>query len=190
MINRTQFYWHTHKDLRLISSVVLGEYRDECEGIHPLTIERYYGVHGRERVRRNGQTGAGHPPDEEPDADDEETVVDRHDDILRRLEADLLEQVRHEAVEVPGKGSPFACVEDEVEFWSLLDHVILEDIIPTGYGLLAGEGDDSTIELIPIGRRGARSVAVSLTEPVWARRAKTWCQALAVLTLFDAGGLL
>ncbi|KAI5983642.1 hypothetical protein EDD15DRAFT_2115336, partial [Pisolithus albus] len=127
------------QDLRLISSVVLGEYRDECEGIHPLTIERYYAVHGRERACRNGQTGAGHLPDEEPDADDEETVVDRHDGILRRLETNLLEQVRHEAVEVLGKGSPCSSVEDEAEFWSLLDHVILEDITSTGCGLLLHE---------------------------------------------------
>ncbi|KAI6001046.1 hypothetical protein F5J12DRAFT_713658 [Pisolithus orientalis] len=177
------------QDLRLISNVTLGEYYDEYEGIHPLTIERYYGVHGHVRVRRNGQTGAGHCPDEEPEADDEEIATNEHNGILRRVGADLQEQVRHEAVEVPGKGSPFACVKDEAEFWSVLDRVVIEDITPAGYGDDHGsEGDESTEEHIAIGRQGTRFVTVSLAEPIWARRAKTWCQALAVLTLFDADG--
>ncbi|KAI6039376.1 hypothetical protein EDC04DRAFT_2517787, partial [Pisolithus marmoratus] len=106
--------------------------------IHPLTIEWYYGIHGHERICQDGQTGAGHPPDENPDAD-EEVVMDGHSGILRGLEADLQQQVCHEAVEVPSSGSPFACVEDEAKFWSSLDHVILEDITPMGYGLLPDE---------------------------------------------------
>ncbi|KAI5988690.1 hypothetical protein EDC04DRAFT_2912449 [Pisolithus marmoratus] len=154
---------------------MLGEYPDECEGIHPLTIEQYYGVHGCEQICQEGQIGAGHPPDENPDTD-EEVVMDGHSSILRGLEADLQQQVCHEAVEVPGSGSPFACVEDEAKFWSLLDHVILEDITPMGYGLLLDEdGDESTQEHISIG-------------PTWLRQAKTWCQALAVFTLFDSDG--
>ncbi|KIO03161.1 hypothetical protein M404DRAFT_146356, partial [Pisolithus tinctorius Marx 270] len=97
--------------------------------------------------------------------------------------------VRHDAVEVPGNGLPFACAEDEAEFWSVLERVVLEDITPTGYGLLPEElaGDESTIECIPLGRRGTRSVTVSLEDPIWARRAKIWCQALATLTLFEIG---
>lgn len=177
------------QDLRLISRAKLGEYHDDCKGIHPLTIERYYGVHGHERIRRNGQTGAGHPPDEDPESDDEEIIADRRDGILQSLEADLQDQVRHDAVEVPGNGLPFACAEDEAEFWSVLERVVLEDITPTGYGLLPEElaGDESTIECIPLGRRGTRSVTVSLEDPIWARRAKIWCQALATLTLFEIG---
>ncbi|KIM59844.1 hypothetical protein SCLCIDRAFT_27077 [Scleroderma citrinum Foug A] len=175
------------QDLWLISHVTLGEYHDECEGIHPLTMERYYGVHGCEQTHLNGQTSAGHPLDEDPEAGDEEIIADGHSGILKRLEADLQVQVHHEVVEVPGKGSPFTCVEDEAKFWSVLDHVMLEDITLTGYGLLS-EDDELTVEHIPIGRRGTKFVTVSLAEPVWARQAKTWCQALAVLTLFDASG--
>lgn len=114
--------------------------------------------------------------------------MDRHNSILRRLEADLQDQVHHEAVEVPGKGSPFTCVEAEAEFWSVLDQVMLEDITPTGYGLLeedVTQGVESTVEHIPIGRHGTQFVTVSLADPVWTRQAKTWCQALTILTLFD-----
>jgi len=160
-------------------------------GIHPLAIEQYYGVHGCERICRIGQTGAGHPPDEDPEAGDEEIAVDKHNSILRRLEADLQDQVCHEAVEVPGKGSPFTCVEEEAEFWSVLDNVMLEDITPTGYGLLleedATQGVESTVEHLPIGRHRTQFVTVSLADPIWARRVKTWCQVLAVLTFFDIG---
>jgi len=155
-------------------------------------MERYYGVHGREQIHLNGQTGAGHPLDEDPEEGDEEIIADGHSGILERLEADIRVQVRHEAVEVPGKGSPFMSVEDETEFWSVLDHVMLENIVPTWYGLLSEgdeiEGGESTLEHIPIGRCGTKYVTVSLAEPVWAKWAKTWCQALTVLTLFDASG--
>lgn len=37
--------------------------RDDCEGVHPETIHKYYGTLGRVD-RRPGATGAGHPPDE------------------------------------------------------------------------------------------------------------------------------
>ena len=176
----------------LISHVTLGVYHDECEGIHPLTMEQYYGVHGHEQIRLNGQTGAGHPLDEDPEEGDEEIIADGHSGILERLEADIWVQVCHEAVEVPGKGSPFISVEDETKFWLVLDHVMLENTVLTWYGLLSEgdeiEGGESTLEHIPIGYHGTKYVTVSLAEPVWARRAKTWCQVLTVLTLFDASG--
>ena len=94
-------------------------------------------------------------------------------------------------MEVPGRGSPFGHAEDEAKFWSVLEHVLLEDITPIGYGLLPEEhatgGGESTTEYIPIGRRGARFITVSLADPAWARRARIWCQALATLTLFLLG---
>lgn len=92
-------------------------------------------------------------------------------------------------MEVPRNRSPFACAQDEAEFWSVLERVILEDITPTGYGLLpeefAEEGGEPATECIPIGRRGTRFVTISLAEPIWATRAKIWCQALATLTAFE-----
>ena len=81
-----------------------------------------------------------------------------------------------EASLVPGKGLPFTCVEAEAEFWSVLDQVMLEDIMPTGYGLLeedVTQGVESTVEHIPIGQHGTQFVTVSLADPVWTRWAKT-----------------
>jgi len=188
VMDRTWFLWRT-KDLRLISHVTLGEYQDDCIGIHPLTIEQYYGIDGRERIPRHGQTGAGHPPDKDPGSDDDDDAADQRDGILWRLEADLQNQVHHQAVEVPRNRSPFASAQDEAEFWSMLERVILEDITPTGYGLLpeefAEEDGEPATEYIPIGRHGTRFVTISLAEPVWATRAKIWCQALATFTAFE-----
>ncbi|KAK7020914.1 hypothetical protein R3P38DRAFT_3197407 [Favolaschia claudopus] len=57
-----------------------GEYVDPMQGIHPDTIDRYYGVDGPEVVRQPGQTGAGHEEDEDEDenawVDEPERLVD------------------------------------------------------------------------------------------------------------------
>jgi len=71
----------------------------------------------------------------------------------------------------------------------MLERVILEDITPTGYGLLpeefAEEDGEPATEYIPIGRHGTLFVTISLAEPVWATQAKIWCQALATFTAFE-----
>lgn len=50
-----------------------GLYVDDCDGLHPDVISRYYGVYGEPVQRHHGQTGAGHPPDEEESDIDKET---------------------------------------------------------------------------------------------------------------------
>ncbi|KAK7015428.1 hypothetical protein R3P38DRAFT_3321660 [Favolaschia claudopus] len=42
-----------------------GFYDEDCNGVHPNVLERYYGTHGRERQRAAGETGAGQLEDEE-----------------------------------------------------------------------------------------------------------------------------
>ncbi|KAJ7448877.1 hypothetical protein B0H11DRAFT_1928910 [Mycena galericulata] len=49
----------------LIGKMQEGVYLDDCEGVHPNVIERYYGTHGPEIHREAGQTGAGQLDDEE-----------------------------------------------------------------------------------------------------------------------------
>lgn len=60
------------QDLRLMGMLQEGVYpdRDDCEGVHPETINRYYGVDLEEERRVPGQTGAGHPSDEALDVDE------------------------------------------------------------------------------------------------------------------------
>ncbi|KAG1844109.1 hypothetical protein C8R48DRAFT_818693 [Suillus tomentosus] len=58
------------KDLRFLGQIQFGVYRDDCEGVHPDVIEEHYGVHGPTTTRRQHQSGAGHPIDEEIIAED------------------------------------------------------------------------------------------------------------------------
>ncbi|KAG1781732.1 hypothetical protein EV702DRAFT_962584 [Suillus placidus] len=166
------------QDLRLISQVTLGIYRDNCEGVHPDTIERYHGTHGREQTRCHGQTGAGHSDDEDTNSGDQ---------LISQIEEDQEQNVRHAAVEVPGKKSPFVTQEDENLFFSKVEQIVVEGIIPEGYGLLPGEQDDedaAMIEVLQFGRRGTKSIVVSLSDSVWEARATLWCQGLSALSLF------
>ncbi|KAG1886899.1 uncharacterized protein F5891DRAFT_1132329 [Suillus fuscotomentosus] len=155
------------QDLQLISQVTLGIYRDNCEGVHPDTIERYHGTHGREQTRCHGQTGAGHPDDEDTNSGDQ---------LVSQIEEDQ-EQNK----------SPFVTQDDENLFFSTVEKIVVEGIIPEGYGLLPGEQDDedaAIIEVLQFGRRGTKSIVVSLSDSVWEARATLWCQGLSALSLF------
>jgi len=166
----------------LISQATLGIYGDSCEGVHSDTIQRYYGTHGQEQIRRDGQTGAGHPGDED-DIEDQA--------ILRRVEEDQEQHIRHAAVEVPGIGSPFITQHDEDQFFSTVNQIATEGIIPEGYDLLPDEQDDndmSMVEVLQFGRRGMKSITVSLSDTIWEARAALWCQASSVLSLFETEG--
>ncbi|KAG1723232.1 hypothetical protein EDB19DRAFT_1834697 [Suillus lakei] len=60
------------KDLQFLGQTLFSMYRDDCEGVHPdvIVIVEYYSVHGSPCIRQPHQTGAGHPADEEDNADD------------------------------------------------------------------------------------------------------------------------
>lgn len=128
-----------------------------------------------------GQTGAGHL--------DEEDGVEGHDlHRIAQIEEGQLQQVRLEAVEVPEEMSPFRTNTHEADFFSLLEDIIAQNIIPEGYGLLPGELDDEDVEMVEVlqfGLRGTKSIVISLTEPIWAARTKLWAQAIDLLSIFD-----
>lgn len=50
------------QDLQFLGQARHGVYKDECEGIHPDVIEKYYGIHGKAAHRPSGVTGAANPP--------------------------------------------------------------------------------------------------------------------------------
>ncbi|KAG1867245.1 hypothetical protein DFJ58DRAFT_654437, partial [Suillus subalutaceus] len=171
------------QDLRLISQATLGIYRDNCDGVHPDTIEQYYGTHGREQTRHHGQTGAGHPDDEDTNSEDQ---------LILQIEEDQERNIRHAAVEVPGKKSPFETQHDENLFFSTVEQIVTEGIVPEGYGLLPDEqGDDAAmIEVLQFGRRRTKSITISLSDPIWEAHATLWCQGLSALSLFETEGYL
>ncbi|KAF7343727.1 hypothetical protein MSAN_01953300 [Mycena sanguinolenta] len=144
-------------DVRLLGQARFGVYRDDCEGLHPETIEKYYGVDGAERV---GQSGAGNPQDEEEPLSLEERIG---------LEQDP--QIRHEAIDVPDHRNPFTDdAHGENLFFSVLADVVKQDIMPAGYGLLAEEWDNDgypDVEILKVGKRARKEIEVSLAHPIW-----------------------
>ncbi|KAJ7463083.1 hypothetical protein B0H11DRAFT_1734813, partial [Mycena galericulata] len=166
-------------DMRLLGQARLGVYRDECEGLHPDTIEKYYGDSGAEQDRV-GQSGAGNPPDEN---DSEQP------DLVDRIGIEQRPQVRHDAIDVPDHRNPFS--DDsaaERKFFSVLKEVVAQDITPTGYGLLREEWDEDgypDVEILRAGKQMKTKIPVSLAHPIWAQRAKLWVQGLNVLAHFN-----
>ncbi|KIK77939.1 hypothetical protein PAXRUDRAFT_36718 [Paxillus rubicundulus Ve08.2h10] len=161
-------------DLQLLSIASHSTYHDKYEG--------YSGTHGRGILQQAGQTGAGHPNDKDS--------LEAHGRVSQ-IEVDQLQHVHHDAVEVPEKRSPFRTEVYEMYYFHLLENLVTEDIVPEGYGLLPGELDDKDIEMVEVlqfGLRGTKSIAISLTEPIWAAREKLWAQALDLLYVFDAAG--
>ncbi|KAJ7663599.1 hypothetical protein B0H14DRAFT_2425156 [Mycena olivaceomarginata] len=129
-------------DMRLLGQVQHGVYQDDdCEDMHPETIERYYGVF---RPQRGEGAGTRNPPDED-------TNVEEH------IQAEQHPQIRHDAVEVPDHKNPFSdhpVVEST--FFPLLTDLIRQDIIPTGYGMLPEEWDEDSypdVEILYMGRQ-------------------------------------
>ncbi|KAH7904393.1 hypothetical protein BJ138DRAFT_1019195, partial [Hygrophoropsis aurantiaca] len=173
------------QDIRLLGQATLGIYeQDECEGVHPDTINRYYGTHGTQSVHHQNETGAGHPPDEvESDNDDMGPITEK-------ITNDQWTEVRHEGVIVPEYNSPFS-IADEIRFFEVLGQVVEQNIVPPGYHLLDDEQtneDRSMIEILQVGRRNNKQLYISLEDPVWQYRAQLWVQALSVLIVFEEGG--
>jgi hypothetical protein len=168
------------KDMRLLGQASLGIYEDEFQGICPAALQRYYGIYGREVVRRRNQTGAGHPSDE-VDESDEDSVIDR-------IEQDQANDVQHDAVEVPDADTPFQNEEDENMFFETLEEVVIEGIVPEGYNLHEGEDeyDENTSEYLRVGRRREHHVEISLADPIWRTRSTLWSQAASILDHFEA----
>ncbi|KAJ6455080.1 hypothetical protein C8R47DRAFT_996965 [Mycena vitilis] len=163
-------------DMRLLGQAKLGIYNDDCEGLHPDTIQKYYGVLGGERA---GPPGAGNPPDE---GDDEQA------DLVDRIGVEQGPQIRHEAIEVPDHRNPFSeHPVAEQKFWAVLAEVVEQEIIPAGYGMLPEEWDEEgypDVEILEAGRLMKKKIRVSLAHPLWAQRARLWVQGLNVLAHF------
>ena len=157
------------QDVRLLAQVQLGVYQDDCHGMHPDTIEKYYGVHGPQRPNKRG---AGNPPDE--------------NDVAENIHADQGPQIRHEAIEVPDHKNPFRDDTDaEGEFFAVLADVVREEIVPVGYGVLPEEWDEDgypDIEILRAGRQMKTQIPVSLAHPIWLQRATLWVQGLNILS--------
>ncbi|TFY74699.1 hypothetical protein EWM64_g9313 [Hericium alpestre] len=72
----------TPSDMRFLALSEQGIYPDEDQfaQVSPELLEEHYGVDGPSQ-RRDGQTGAGHPPDEDDDNDDNDDDCPSHNNL-------------------------------------------------------------------------------------------------------------
>jgi hypothetical protein len=179
--------------MRFLGQTEHGIYGDDpMDDIHPETINCYYGVHGAEQTRLNGQTGAGHAEDEDAasgsDSSDNEVSDDGNDDaqwaeLQNQVAYDQSHNVRHKPVKVPRHHNPFAMPDAENEFQDLLSIIIERNIVPAGFGVSADEWDDGypELETIKTGSRG-KELEVVLPEAAWLPQAILWSQALDLMS--------
>jgi hypothetical protein len=186
---------------------------DDLTGVHPETLERYYGVDTVAGAHGNGLSGAGHPSDEyltdtssdmssrrdshtTPDISDAESAAEEFTTLQTQISTDLQANIRHQPVKVPRHRSPFEGLPPAVEtaFWDGLQEVEDSGFHPDNMGISPEEWDDGiypTQEVLTAGRR-AKEISVSLPVNVWLHRAVVWARSLHVLNhiLFelDNGG--
>ncbi|KAJ7486550.1 hypothetical protein FB451DRAFT_1391460 [Mycena latifolia] len=172
-------------DMRFLGQLNDGVYAsDPMENVHPDIIDRYYGVEGDERVPRPGQTGAGHPDDEE----DLDAWEDEHDEdfLTHAVAEDLAHNIRHPAIKVARHKNPFRSAEMEANFFAALAEITEQNIVPQGFRVQEDEWEDGgypAAEAINPGTRG-KEIIVALPREIWLPRAILFAQALDAMTRF------
>ncbi|KAF8135370.1 hypothetical protein K438DRAFT_1497103, partial [Mycena galopus ATCC 62051] len=111
---------------------------------------------------------------------------DPQEGLAEFIRVDQGPHIRHEAVDVPDHRNPFSDNSGtENLFFSVLEQVVREEIIPAGYGILADEWEEDTypaVEILAAGRQMKKNICVSLANPIWLQRATLWAQSLNVLS--------
>ncbi|KAK6977122.1 hypothetical protein R3P38DRAFT_3335017 [Favolaschia claudopus] len=138
---------------------------DDCDGVHPSIIERYYGTQGRERQR----------------ADVESISTTSLEGQIHDAHAS---NFHHEAVGVPKHANAFDDEKSMQLFYDTLEAAIQRKIVPHGYGMQPEEwGDDGypSFEILKSGRHGLKRLRIALPDFIWRPRAEMWGRALAIL---------
>ncbi|KAF8901080.1 hypothetical protein CPB84DRAFT_1680006, partial [Gymnopilus junonius] len=151
-----------------------GIYKDDCEDVHPKTIDEFYGADRKEKA---------------PNASDDLTV----EDLTSKIHSGQNPQIRHEGVDVTPGSDPFPSPEIEEQFYNVLGNVIQSDVILAGFGLLQNEWEDGeypSTEVLKISVQARKEVEVELRNPLWYQRAVLWGQALCVLQQFYEANIL
>ncbi|KZS99414.1 uncharacterized protein LAESUDRAFT_668019, partial [Laetiporus sulphureus 93-53] len=157
-------------DMRFLGQAANGIYVDDGTDIHPDVLHELYGMARTPVHRRRGQTGAGHPPEEEESENEDDAIVDGPTaDISEQIAAAQQGNVRHDPVDVPAHASPFADEATETLLFNALAAVRGDGFLPAGYGVLIGEEIDAYDheEAIRLGRHGTKELIVTLPEHIW-----------------------
>ena len=88
------------QDLHFLRQTQLGIYNeDDCEGVHPDTIQEYYGTTQNHIERQTGQTGAGHPPEE---LDDNCVEINLINNVVQGQDSNI----RHDSIPTTNHETP------------------------------------------------------------------------------------
>lgn len=152
------------------------------------------------------QTGTDEPSDEtsesdlsdEIDADPDDQMPniksdgkqlalgpEKYEEIQMQVANDLKINVKHKAIKVPRRQTPFTNMNSAAMgiFLETLQQVHSAGYAPAGFGILADEWEDGvypTHEVLMLGYK-RKELTVSLPETVWFPRALAWAQALYVV---------
>ncbi|KAG6372376.1 hypothetical protein JVT61DRAFT_7828 [Boletus reticuloceps] len=97
-------------DLRFLGETEFGVYQDDCKGVHPDIISRYYGVHGQPIMRNQHQSGTGYPMGKEASGDEEDGLTAHIADLINQQQQ---QNVNEGVAFVPSHRSPFTGSKDE-----------------------------------------------------------------------------
>lgn len=166
--------------MRLLGQVEHGVYVDECDKLSAEEIQENYGVYGTPINRLPGQTGAGHPSDEE----DVLIPADvSQDNDWEDAEDETTPNIRHPPVPVPDQANPFS-EEEMIAFSTSLQDYETRGFNPPGYGLLDDEWDGvpyPAVEVLPTPRHGSKGLRIGLPSHIWRPRAERWGRALFIM---------
>jgi hypothetical protein len=177
-----------------LGQLELGVYHDNYETAPVEQLNRHYGIYGNEIQRLPGQTGAGHPADEDHDDVDLDAGPDDNDWIdindANNAIAEAENNVYTEPVSVPGNNNPFASENEMHLFARTLHQHQVQGYIPAGYGMLWDEWEGGvypTIQMIPSGQRGSKQLRIGLPDNRWRSRSELWVQALDIMIRLAPG---
>ena len=175
--------------MRFLGQLEHGVYIDECDKVPVEAIHKYYGVYRRQAPEIPGQTGAGHPLDEE---DEVPTVGNGPEEDqwinIESAHEETAPNIRHDPIPVPRHANPLTD-EEIIAFNMALQHYQSNELNLQGYGLHEDEGGEEafpsiefpSIELISAGRCGTKQLRISLPIHIWQPRAELWGQSLYIL---------
>lgn len=188
---------HKLQDMYLLGQLQHGAYveqdaRDDWIDEDPHQLCALYGVDETPR-----QEDSGHSESSEEETEDardvdltgalEASIVDIVGEDPAPAEEDIVERVRrqlhHRPAPVPRIQDPFTERSlDKAFFWKTLARAAAQNILPSGYGLIAGEegfGEWSSLEKVIVGkRRRGREYKVTLSREIWEVRVKVWVQGM------------
>ena len=163
------------QDLRFLRQTQLGIYsEDDCEGVHPDTIQEYYGTTQDCAEHQIGQTGAGHPPEE---LDDNCIEIGLINDVVQGQDSNI----RHDSIPTANHEAPPMSPESLALFLDCLatlwDHdqgdlLHLAASRPIMWDLM---------EVMRVGCLRQKELVISLVDAAWERRALLWLAATRIL---------